>query len=113
MAFDPYYEGIRFGLKLRGRRWLNDRFSLNASGGVLLTGDRRFSEGYPSFTGHIDLNYKEIIAPYLGVDALRDEDGSHTHWHGGARFGGVGGTAATISAVAILVLVSAAITGLN
>jgi len=111
MAFDPHYEDIRFGLKLRGRRWLNDSFSLNASGGALLHGGRKFSEDFPSFTGHVDLNYKDYVAPFVGVDVLRNEDGSHTHWHGGARFGYIAGSGMAVAAGAILVLATVAITG--
>jgi len=58
---EPKYDDLLFGLKLRGRLWLNRDLSLNVSSGAALP---------RSYAGHVDLNYKDLIVPYVGIDYL-------------------------------------------
>jgi hypothetical protein len=102
IPWDLNVGGLRYGLKLRGRRWLTQDFSLDASGGALLGGGE--PEKYPSFTGHFGLNYRDYVGPYLGIDVLRTAEGSDTHWHGGVRFGAAAGTSIIAGTAALLTL---------
>ncbi len=103
VAYDAQYDDFRGGLKLRVRRWLNPDVSLNVSGGlILLGGDYR--EKYPEFTGHVDVNYKDLLAPYVGLDLLRIEQGSldGAGWHLGIRFGSYAGSGLSAVALALI-----------
>jgi len=58
-------------IKARYRRWIRPHISLNlSSGAVFLSGT--YGERLPAFTGHVDLNYKDLIAPYIALDVVRD-----------------------------------------
>jgi hypothetical protein len=104
IVYDAKYEEFRGGLKLRVRRWLNNDFSLNASGGAILLGGE-YNEEHPEFAGHVDLNYKDFVGPYVGVDVLRGRGRSSDEaiWHTGIRFGSYAGTGLSSVAAALVV----------
>jgi hypothetical protein len=71
-----------FGLSLRYRRWFSSDISLNLSaGGQVLT------SAHGGFIGHIDLNYKDYVAPFLGWDFVADGPTGETIWQAGVRTG--------------------------
>jgi hypothetical protein len=65
----PKEESSR-GFKLRYRRWLGSSFSLDIAPGLMLA-DGRAHTKKPQFTGHIGLNYKDIVALISQVDIKR------------------------------------------
>ncbi|MFH1219650.1 MAG: hypothetical protein V1694_04280 [Candidatus Eisenbacteria bacterium] len=86
IAFDNNLECVRGGLKLRVRRWMSPNWSMNFAGGPIL--GRTWSGGdvQPGFAGHVDVNYKDRVAPYIGMDLLKGglEGGG---LHAGIRLG--------------------------
>ncbi|MFC1572863.1 hypothetical protein ACFL6M_04610 [Candidatus Eisenbacteria bacterium] len=105
VVYDSKYEDFRGGLKLRARRWFNPDLSMNLSGGLLFMGGS-YGETFPAFAGHLDVNYRDLVAPYVAVDVLRHEasplDGANVHM--GLRFGSYPGTGLTGIAVGVVVL---------
>jgi hypothetical protein len=106
IVYDTQFSEFRAGLKLRGRRWLSRGLSVNASGGLLFLGGV-YGEKQPGFASHIDINYKDFVAAYVGCDVLRGDTGSYggTKWHIGTRFGSHVGS--SLSAVAAGVVAAA------
>jgi hypothetical protein len=104
ILFDTAASDFRAGLKLRGRRWLRRDLSLNASGGLLLLSGI-YGEKHPGFTSHIDLNYKDFVAAYVGCDVIRRESADErVIWHAGARTGGHIGSSLTAVGVGLVFL---------
>jgi hypothetical protein len=103
VTYEPKYSDFRGGFKLRFRRWFNPDLSVNLSGGLLLVGGG-YREKHPGFSAHVDLDYKEVLAPYVGLDVLRDAtstlDGSN--WHVGVRFGSYPGSG--LSGIALVTI---------
>jgi hypothetical protein len=93
------------GLNLRLRRWINRDISFNVSGGMSLFN----GEEFPDFTSHIDLNYKDYVAPFLGFAVIQGGSLDGTNWHAGLRFGsypGVIGISVLVLAAAVAVAAS-------
>jgi hypothetical protein len=105
MAVESKEGDARFGLRLRYRRWLNSRLSLNASGGFLFLGSSK-DERFPSFASHVDLNYWDLVAPYVGCEVLRYPGTTlnGASWHAGVKFGSYAAMGLTGLALAIAVL---------
>ncbi|MFH1219652.1 MAG: hypothetical protein V1694_04290 [Candidatus Eisenbacteria bacterium] len=93
-TYVAFREPFRCGPMLRVRRWMSPNWSMNFAGGPIFG---RGSQGVqPGFAAHVDVNYKDWVAPYLGLDALAGglEEGSGLHagvrlglpgWHPGWR----------------------------
>jgi len=103
VTYESQYTNFRGGVKLRARRWLDHGFSLNLSSGIVFLGD----PPGPDYVAHVDLNYKDLVAPYVGLDMLSDQtsplDGPN--WHAGLRFGSYGGMGLTGVAVGVFVTI--------
>ncbi len=59
---------------------------MNVSGGLLLAGGD-YNERHPGFAGHVDVNFKDIAALYLGSDIMRGGSLDGVNWHAGIRCG--------------------------
>jgi hypothetical protein len=95
----------RWGLKARYRRWFTRDLSLNLSGGATFAFTGAGSDQRrPGLAGHVDVNYKDLVAPYLGVAANRKED-LHLTFHIGLRFGSYIGGSIQLGAAAVAVIV--------
>ena len=90
-----------FGIKVRYRRWLNSLFSVDFSPGLLLWSDKK----NPKFTGHVGLNYKDLIALIVQLDVRR-------YWNRpnevdislGIKFGSTAGSAIIAAAPIVLIV---------
>ena len=102
-SYDAKFEEFRGGAKLRARRWFNRDLSVDVSGGLLFLG-HGYHQDFPSFTGHLDVNYKDVVAPYLAVDVLREEHSSldGANWQAGLRFGSFPGSGLTGIAIGLV-----------
>ena len=86
VVFNDHYGGQgRGGVKLRCRRWVTRDLSVDLSGGYLILSGYCGETG--GFTGHIDLNFKDYVAPYLGLDVIQGGSESGAHWQFGIRLG--------------------------
>jgi hypothetical protein len=104
ILYDTGASDFRAGLKLRGRRWLRRDLSLNVSGGLLLLSGI-YGEELPGYAGHIDLNYKDLVAAYVGCDVIRRESADErVVWHAGVRTGGHIGSSLTAVGVGLVFL---------
>lgn len=103
IAFDGDTTDFRGGVKLRLRRWFNPDLSMNVSGGLILVGGA-YNEEHPGFAGHLDLNYKDFVAPYLGLDVMRRGPLDGANWHAGLRFGSRTGLGICAVAAALVAL---------
>lgn len=101
IAYDGQWGDFRGGVKLRLRWWFNPGLSMNVSGGLILVGGA-WDEEHPGFAGHLDLNYKDLVVPYIGLDVMRGGGLDGANWSVGLRFGSVVGLG--ISAVGAAVV---------
>jgi len=103
VIYETGYDGFRGGLKVRGRRWLYPDLSLNVSGGALFIG----GPSKPSFTSHVDINFTDVIAPYVGLELhpKMTSLSSGPDWHTGIRFGSYPGAGLTAVAIGYVVAV--------
>ncbi|KPK81606.1 MAG: hypothetical protein AMS25_05485 [Gemmatimonas sp. SM23_52] len=87
-------DDVQIGLKLRYRRWLSSKLTLDASPGVILHhGNHRA----PGFTGHVGVGYGDYLGLTLLVQAipLEGED-TEVRSYFGFRVGSYLGRAASI-----------------
>jgi hypothetical protein len=102
ISFDNQSDAFRGGLKLRFRRWFNPDVSINMSGGLLFLS--KYSSENVGFTGHLALNYKDLVAPYLGLDAYQGGSPG-AHWQFGIRLGSYPGLSGIAVGAVIVALV--------
>jgi len=89
---------IGIGLKPRIRRWLNSKFSLDLSAGVLYH-SRSLSS--PAFAGEASLNWKDLFILTSKIDTV-----DKMNWYGGVKFGSYVSLVAFPVAVAISLIVA-------
>lgn len=105
------HRGARVGAKIRGRRWLARRSTLDVGAGVVSAG---VLVPEPSYAGRgvgptadVSLGWRDIAALSLRADAIRTSGRTSVGVYGGARLGGVPALAATAAAaVGVAVLVA-------
>jgi len=103
----PKEESSR-GFKLRYRKWLGSSFSLDIAPGLMLA-DGRSHTKKPQFTGHIGLNYKDIVSLISQVDIKRyTREKTEFDLSFGVKFGSQVG-AATIAVTLAAALIYGAI----
>ncbi|NUO83441.1 hypothetical protein HUU05_25490 [candidate division KSB1 bacterium] len=76
------------GVKLRVRKWLSEKASIDVSGGVLLWGAESEFE-YPSFIGGASLNFSDWESLNLTVTTLQTKSFDYTYFsnYEGVRYG--------------------------
>jgi len=60
---------------------------------------------YAGFTGHVDLNYKDLVAPYIGIDLERAGGGYDSFGHAGLRGGSYAGLGLSTVTAGFVILV--------
>ena len=104
IAFDSQSTDLRRGVMVRYGRWVRSDLSMNISGGVLLAGGA-YDESHPGWAGHVDVDYKDMVAPYLGIVATqRGDRHASVAYHAGLRFGSYIGAGTTVAAAALIAL---------
>jgi len=119
LATDEY--GHRAGIKARYRRWLSDRWTLDISPGLILSGDdRNFNDwSSPGYIGAVSLGCSDlvILTAYLEVDKytsvsylIGDESAGGktvTSLYVGASAGSYAGVVGLAAVAALSVLIAA------
>lgn len=81
-------DGHRVAGVLRYRQWLGPSWSLDLSPGVLVEGSMNFTTlRFPSMTAGAAVNWGDRVALMVGVDQLRQSEGTHWTGYAGLRFG--------------------------
>lgn len=89
------------GGKLRYRLWLNRSFSIDAGAGLMWR--LNYIESGTNYTGHIGLNYRDIVSLIVQIDVLEDtitSIGIKT----GSWIGAASGTAAAVVGTVLYIL---------
>lgn len=89
------------GGKLRYRLWLNRSFSLDAGAGLMWR--LNYIESGTNYTGHIGINYQDIVSLIVQIDVLEDtitSIGIKT----GSWIGAASGTAAAVVGTVLYIL---------
>ena len=79
-GFFGWNDTPRVGVKLRGRLWLNDDWSVEVAPGVQFT-------DWPALTSHAALNYRDMVALTIHQEVYEDNDGSRVNHYAGITFG--------------------------
>ncbi len=74
------------GVKLRMRKWLSDKESIDLSGGLLLWGTNAGVFEYPSFVGGASLNFSDWESFNLTVTTLNTQSYDYTYYYEGVSY---------------------------
>jgi hypothetical protein len=98
------------GLFGRYRRWMNDKWALDISPGVLIHGDSHdiyYELQYPTVAGRVGLRYGDWWGVTGGFEVVRIKDfDSEVDWFADARLGYYPGAAAGLLFLALAVAVA-------
>jgi len=89
------------GGKLRYRLWLNRSFSLDAGAGLMWR--LNYIESGTNYTGHIGINYRDIVSLIVQIDVLEDTIAS-IGIKTGSWIGAASGTAAAVVGTVLYIL---------
>jgi hypothetical protein len=79
---------LRFGIKPRYRRWLNQKISLDIAPGILIRGSDPLESTFPGVTTHVGLNFEDKFVLYGQMEMNRTEKyGTDVAWYGGVKLG--------------------------
>ena len=109
------HRGARIGAKIRGRRWLAHRGTLDAGAGVVSAGVLAQEASYAGRgvgpTADVSLGWRDIAALSLRADAIRTAGRTSVGVYGGARLGGVPALVATAAAAIGVAILAALLAG--
>jgi hypothetical protein len=88
LVFKADGEDVRAALRVRERRWLSRRFSMNLSLGTYYWGG---GTDLPALTGQIDINCADLISLYSGIETYRS-NGAGADWTFGIKASSYPGT---------------------